>query len=68
MTAYMQYQPPSKYTYNNFNQCRTILERNRASLVSAERTSAFEEDTNLFMRQVAHESKIIFIYTCKLSI
>ena len=49
MTAYMQSQPPSKCIYNKFKQCRTILERNRASLVTAERTSAFEEDTNLFM-------------------
>ena len=45
----MQSQPASKCIYNDFNQCRTILERNRASLVTVERTSAFEEYTNLFM-------------------
>ena len=38
-------------TYNNFNQWRTILERYRASLVTTERTSELEEDTNLFMNQ-----------------
>ena len=45
----MQSQPPSKCSYNNFNQWRTILERYQASPVTAERTSALEEDTNLFM-------------------
>ena len=45
----MQSQPASKCIYNDFNQCRTILERNIASLVTVERTSAFEEETNLFM-------------------
>ena len=49
LTAYMQSQPASKCIYNDFNQCRTILDRNLASLVTVERTSAFEEETNLFM-------------------
>ena len=43
----MQSQP----AYNDFNQCRTILDRNLASLVTVERTSAFEEE-----KQSLHES------------
>ena len=54
------------------NQWRTILERDRASLVTAERTSALEEYISLFMnpfaavcRQMVHESKTYFVGTAK---